>query len=1225
MSRPSLTSITKDINTYLSNYTSNNTIYNNSFKILDNSNIIKLKPNFLYYLVDLKLLNCSICLSIIIPTYSSIKKHLKEKHKVYNYNNKDLDLIVNKILEKDYIKLEDFKDLTIKPLEFYYNSLPLELNTYKCLECFYISSSRKLVKKHLIEKHNIKEANTNKSNNILENIPSLVLKGYSNYKLYFIPKLPTLDLETSNKFNSSNNSSNNTSSIKSIYNKELEEYFLEEEINKEKNNNNNYKDINFRDLNYFNKETNYYKFIINKDIKELLSLIDTTILKEDSYIRFLYNLVIEIGEDYTTKIESLSRIIRLTIYNIDLRNTNTTSIFKVNSSKTSRRDYFKEYSLLLLFLYNSYNSTNKDNNNYFKDTNYNSLLEILFKSKKREFYNSKLEESKFKETLVYIILRLFTKLLKEPIDITSLESNTTTTSILRFFIIRSINKSSLTFNKESTIENLLDKLLYNSKYFFLAYIINKTSISSNRSIEYRFNKKSYLFKKDSTNYYIEFFLLKKALKKYNSNTSNTKNIFKNIDNTTIKLVKDNLIINKDILEDYFKSILTKVEDLLYKELLLFTIDKGNIDTIIDLKLYKIEDNREDTNNLFSLLDNNYLKEYTKSSLNRLYSTNSSLYKVVRKSNNTSINLKLVKEYLLKRDLFIKYLYLAIYLLSSSPLRVEELARITYKNTIDKGLRNIIYNKENKLVSINTKYSKTSNKDNSKISKDNIRFIPNRLTKVIIYYITLVVPLVTYFRKKIINNKEDTSYLLEIDLKPIKSSIISNLLATTSREYFSKGLTIEIYRQSILYFIFYKIVKDKRYLLTPRKNRDNYTKSIDRIEDILANHSLNRREISYTRSYSFDKDKTLSIYLRSLKFSYYYFNYFNLLEDKSIRNILIDNSNTIKIYISSSNNSSTNRIIEEIENSIEDTYKEISNKRYNKSSTISNYNNIIESNSIIETNSSYNSSIKEILAKNKNNKLEIPTISNIFNSTLEDLYNIESTKSNNTTIESIKSKSITIEPTIESFNTRIERVILKDKDTSLSSSNIITYNKTIPSIANNTKVREYISNLNTSYKPIVEKIEDNTYTTTILDSNKSFTSSSSSSSNNKDLITNFKNKAINKKFTFKSTKDNIASSSKYNKPIVINSSSSSSSSISSSNNNFSNNNNISITNKSRIESTYSLANLFTNNTIEDNIIEDNTIEDNTIKDNSKITSSNISKRGRPKKYKGIKRTKNLKLK
>ena len=382
----------------------------------------------------------------------------------------------------------------------------------------------------------------------------------------------------------------------------------------------------------------------------------------------------------------------------------------------------------------------------------------------------------------------------------------------------------------------------------------------------------------------------------------------------------------------------------------------------------------------------------------------------------------IKLYLDKVYNFLELLALNIYLLSSSPLRGKAIVLLKFRNTSLSSLRNIFLDKANNLISIDTTNINKNDPNNTNLNTSNIRFLPIRLTKVLIYYITFIIPLIEYLRIKYLDIETiETRLFFKLYNKEISSFTLSKYLKTITKRYFKNPIGIKEYRHLITYIIKERIVKDNIELLSPRSRKTkDFNKDYTNIEDILANHSTKLANTNYTRETNYFSNKTRDITNRSLNFCKLYFNYFNLIEDRSIESILNTN---LESSIASTNSSSlyTNK-----------------SKRKNKDKNIAK----AKAKSIV----SLGSSNTNLSTKSRDKDVDS---FNIFN-------NLSNNNSRNSS--SIRSKSSCNKKTNIKKNTRTNRTNTLESNTSktfLTKSRLKILNSTLSSPSKIKEIEDYI--------------------------------------------------------------------------------------------------------------------------------------------------------------------------
>ena len=789
----------------------------------------------------------------------------------------------------------------------------------------------------------------------------------------------------------------------------------------------NTRSISNKELSFFIKTTSYNKYLENKDINKLLDLLYFTYPKFYTYI---YNSIIDIGIEINNIIKLLPTNIRALLKNAYLSNKATNNpidsgLFIPLESKTTR-GYFKEFSLLVIYLLELYikkTTTLPKDKDFTLYYTYPILSSSLLDNLEKIFnlgepYYKGLDIS---SSLKVLLLKLFYTLLKEELEYSLDKDSNFSNPLITYLILRSINSKTTLFREETYIQNLLSKLIYNSRLYYLGYIeyLLKENLIDNFTLRITKELKELLVV-ESNNYFSTIYTLRNTLRRFNYRRISAYKPILDKGNDSLRV--DNIPIKIGTLKTLFSNLLLKVESILYIDLLHFN-SKSKDNSILELNILRIEDSIENNIPLENITTiDSYLKSISNKDLliKRLYNPNTKLnnYLMLDKVN---FNLKNVKSFLKTRDLFIKNLLLAFYLLSSSPLRGEELTLLRYSNTREGGLRNLYFDKSLNTLSINTSYSKTSNTNTINLS--NIRFLPIRLTRVVLYYLVYYIPLYNYLNIKVIKNNNIISpYLFTIKNKEIRSNILSNTLYKETSLYFSKGLGLKLYRHLIVYIIKEFIVKDRVYLLSPNKrNTTTYKGSLkeSKIEDILSNHSTRLVEANYARESNLFSNKTKSIYTRSKDFTLLYFNFFNLTKDKDINSILEeledkrlkeDNSN-LDLDLEAITSSSNSKDSSSTKSSTKSRSRSTS-----KGSIISSNNSIAKSSSRLSKNSSKKSTFKEGLSKLNN--LKVITISS-------------SKSSNSTYISSINS------PTTRLSKSNLERL---EKETSSISNSSKVYSK-----------------------------------------------------------------------------------------------------------------------------------------------------------------------------------------
>lgn len=471
----------------------------------------------------------------------------------------------------------------------------------------------------------------------------------------------------------------------------------------------------------------------------------------------------------------------------------------------------------------------------------------------------------------------------------------------------------------------------------LAYInnyINENILESTSNFLEDYFKDNLII--NSNNYFSEFYIIRNKLKYFNFNTISTYKPIRNIDNNSFYL--ENSLIEINNLKELFNNILLEIEEFLYINLLFFN-NSSSKDYIPNIDFKKIEDSKTTNKNLEDISNTRYLSNFRDIYIKRFYNKESFIYKYFNRNNKLINNIKL---FLNKVSKFSELLLLGFYLLSTSPLRGEELVIITYKNSTINGLKNIYFDIDTRLIAINTSYSKS--RDLTNINKSNIRFLPYRLTRVTIYYITLLKPFIDYLNFNYLDNKTiNTKLFITLYNISLNSNILSKLLINKTKEYFKVKIDIRLYRYFITFIIKDKILKNNTNLLTPTKlNKNIYiNKNTSNIDDILANRSTTIANLNYARDTNFFSNKTRDITLRSIEYSKKYFEYFKINTFITIEDLLEDYNNREleeKSNSSNFNSNSSNSLSIDLEaNSIDTNIKSsniLDTKFFNSSSSSS---------------------------------------------------------------------------------------------------------------------------------------------------------------------------------------------------------------------------------------------------------------------------------------------------
>ena len=923
--------------------------------------------------------------------------------------------------------------------------------------CLYTSLTYKTLKVHLNKEYNFK-SNTTKNFNIIDNIPLISIEGFKTSQKYlFISKFNIKEKNRDiNLFKSNTNSKENTSSI-SNYTKQYNSIVKTNlsTISKPFNTN--------REEDFFNKTTRYFKYLEGKDLEFLIDTIDLSKFLENNLLKFLYNTTFNLGLESFNIIENLSFNTRKSINNYYINDSNVEVKAFKELELSTRRNYLKPISSFIVYLYIIYKKPNYYYNRPIIDSNLATILkevDVIVKTSNIDTTNSTNSLKPKVLKVLDIVLNL-----KDTID---LEENVSFRNpIITYFIIASLdsnriktlkNKNTIVFKNTSIIQNLLSRLIYTTRLYTLIYsnYLTKRNLlkDSTNFIEDRLSSKS-------NNYFTDFYSLRIKLKYYNYNKVSN---YKPIDDISSNIIAiNNIEVNIDILRFLFNRILNKLEDTFYKDIIFFTNSINKEDSIIKLDLNQIIDSKDNTLALEDITKSSYLSNIKNTIIRRFKDKNTTIYNVFNNSKRSlEANIKL---YLDKVYNFLELLALNIYLLSSSPLRGKAIVLLKFRNTSLSSLRNIFLDKANNLISIDTTNINKNDPNNTNLNTSNIRFLPIRLTKVLIYYITFIIPLIEYLRMKYLDVETiETRLFFKLYNKEISSFTLSKSLKTITKRYFKNPIGIKEYRHLITYIIKERIVKDNKELLSPRsKKTKDFNKDYTNIEDILANHSTKLANTNYTRETNYFSNKTRDITNRSLNFGKLYFNYFNLIEDRSIESILntnlessIASTNSSSLYTNkskrSNNNNNKRKNIKSISNIEEKTISTIDSSSLNLSNNSKDENltttNIIKKISI-DSFSSYNTNTyktKTNINKDKGDKKKFSNLTN---------FNLESLEESTTS----PSKRTLINTYINTINTS------KKKNTSNINSTILEDNYSLD-LENLFNVEDNNNNTNNNNREVI---------------------------------------------------------------------------------------------------------------------------------------------------------------
>ena len=844
----------------------------------------------LIYNQEFKTIICTIC-KYSLGLLNNILRHLKETH----YNKDEFNLIKNQlsiILNK--LDILENKDLYI-PANNKYNFKDLiNYQGYLCLVCNYITINYKGIRQHLNLIHNIKANNTINNKDYLfkyYKFPCIIQSFVGNRKdrKYFITNnniINNLDLNNTN--------SNILLDFKSKVNNIIKEGL------------DNKPNLSTKEISPFLYNSKFNEYLINKDKLELLTLLKKPLnnnLLKDQIINLLYTITLNL----IYKLEPLVQIINRSYkqkLNTEILNSNIPNLkpFKIVEEST-KKVYNIIFPNYLIYLFNLYyiRLELKGKSLEILEPNIDLILDNILKIIDLitiiiNNNNLKKEEDN-KESILLIeklLINLFIKLLIQDTKQKSFNNiSLFNSSIFTYLILISINPNSLTFKNEIYIEQYTSQLIYNFRLVFLGFLKIKEEESKEEEInfdfDFEFNKYLALFLTNTSyNIFTELTQIRALTSKISSTTTSASRII-DINNDIIAIDNKQISINK--LKDYFQVLLNRLEDLLFNNLIFLNIKE------IDLNLDLLKDDQNNNTLGFSFLNyinqNQDLTIYKDLLINKLLNKETLIsQKLLKDINTLTFNSENIKLLYNNKTKFLELLFFSIYLTSGSLLRGNKLIIVNYFNTLTQLFWNILIKlKQPEFIKINTTYNKSFNIN--RINKTNIRFLNNKLSKILKIYLIFFIPLYNFININYFNIKEISPKLFENKGQLFTISTLSNLLNLETLKYLGESISINPYRHLIKYII------KERLLIDNNKDYFNSSSSEDLIEDIQANHTTYTSNLIYSREINTDSNSSNYILKKSLEFNIKFFTYFNLLETSLNNNN--NNNNNVKKHIRNQSN------------------------------------------------------------------------------------------------------------------------------------------------------------------------------------------------------------------------------------------------------------------------------------------------------------------------------------
>lgn len=825
------TSSNTTLNTYL---TSNKELFNSKgFRTLvEASPLTSIEGSIISYNKDTSIIFCTECLENL--TKGNYSKHLKTKHsRVYKSyrEGSTLESIDNTIEGIDSTNLETL-ELKLEYNKYYFTSLDINYSGYKCRDCLKVSPIRKNIRTHYNEVHSkLDSKNKERVLYIIEDVPLQLIKAYNkNTKLYFIPKLPSTSKITSSI--SSNpegdpSSSSNSSNIDNNEDSTLDSNRVASLLNRYSTSNDTREtnpitilESNRKLLNSYIKKSSILSFLkdknrtiignliyrLNSDIIDPnielytnttnINLEDIFILKKDNF-NILEDTIYECLSTISTKIERFSIIERQRLLSTK-KDTREFKDFIALDSSSTKQTYYYIFSNLIIFIIKVLfirGSTFKPETDYLKEEIFNTIKDITIPDKIKlligrlcsfDFDNYKENEAKF----ALILSTISRVLLEDKLSLGRSNNSISNNLVIFYFNCLNLNKSTLELDEVLGIGQKTSYILYNTRLLVLGYyyfIDNSDPIDITLE-QYEFDDYiNFFLKEDSKNYFEYLNTFRPYLRKLGSSSVSTNYPIFEVEPNIIELDSYKYPIVR--VKEFYTSILRELEDILVEKLLFKnSIDSLELDfdNINDTSLLNRVDNSLQSIDIFKRVgSSNYILRQVlrKSSLAK-----KELFKGLKnKGNDIIFNIRGVERYNTNINRFLELLALSIHLLGGSPLRGTEINTIFYKN-IETKLRSVIFNRDIGLIGITTTYFKGANI--TRKEKDNLRYLPPLLGKIVIVYITYILPFKELIAKEVFRlENPQTPFLLVKDTKEIESTNLSNILKRESSKFFKQGLTI----------------------------------------------------------------------------------------------------------------------------------------------------------------------------------------------------------------------------------------------------------------------------------------------------------------------------------------------------------------------------------------------------------------------------------------------------
>ena len=835
--------------------------------------VTPIEGTILEYTRDLQVLVCGKCKTTLRPTLENVKQHLSARHAPLLH-----DLKKGK---KDYYqKVGDalaghsfMNPETPVPFNtFHYKNLPVDVNGFKCKHCAFVTPGYKQAKTHVNHAHQRKITPKHVDWDIICNVPLSMVFGLHGRKDYFIPRFVPDGAPGPAPSTAGSGSTDLSQFIGGHRN--MRDRTIQAGP---------HKDVN-KEEDFFNRTTRYYKFVEGKDIPALLRLVSKPDFMQDPTRASIYTLTLELGQEAFGKIADRSLVSRK-LLNQYYPDQVEVQPFK-ELARSTRRGYLNVTATFLVYLFA-----------ICQDYEYEQpLLEEGWKEQMRALERTVDEatqetemDDEAKAGIQIQILEILDAVLVKPLDCSFQANGSFANPMICYLIIISLDRShydaadlkSAVFRSPSTIQGVLSKLIYTARLYTMTYLCH---LADNNGVE---NTRAFIRRRltsGSDNWFSEFYSLRSKLKHYNYNQISGYNPLRHKDSEPELVRFKHTKIHIPKLRQAFGQSLCQLEELLFKDLLFFDEDSDH-DGIIPLNLASVEDDKDNVSPLEDITTISNLKTLKKSLVRRARNPQTALHAFLARGEQVAQ----IHRYFDRVGQFLKLLALNVLLLSSSPLRGQELILTKFRNSTLGTLRNIFLDQVTHQIAIDsTNLSKE--RDTRAETKANIRFLPRRLSTVVVYYIWLVVPLVEFLSMRYLDKEVMETKLFAGPARDVSVNQLTRVLGEFFVTTFKARLNLRDYRHLMTYIIRHWVAKDKAHLLSPRVKRtmplhEGPAPRPHRIDDQLAGHTTSIANRFYARDKNLFRNKTRDVTDRSLEFCEAYFEFFGLESAREVEEIV----------------------------------------------------------------------------------------------------------------------------------------------------------------------------------------------------------------------------------------------------------------------------------------------------------------------------------------------------